>query len=282
MKKTLLTALALLMLSAGAWADPINLKKAKELAAAYMHGNNLPEVVETAVTKRKSPTGTPPLYIFNRGEGKGFIIISGDDCMPSVLGYTEQGNFTPETLPPSLLEWIEGYSQIIQAAQAQGLGPRVQTRANDKENIAPLVSAHWSQGAPYNNLCPYMSNGSGRALTGCVATAAAQVIYYWRKELPDRSQYDTPTYGYGDAPVTESFPKGTPLRWELMQDNYGGSTPEDMNTAVATLMAITGTSTWLTYGSSTSGQIHDLVNTFSGQFLMDSRCTYKSGISQSE
>ena len=148
MKKTLLTALALLMLSAGAWADPINLKKAKELAAAYMHGNNLPEVVETAVTKRKSPTGTPPLYIFNRGEGKGFIIISGDDCMPSVLGYTEQGNFTPETLPPSLLEWIEGYSQIIQAAQAQGLGPRVQTRANDKENIAPLVSAHWSQVAP--------------------------------------------------------------------------------------------------------------------------------------
>ena len=191
MKKTLLTALALLMLSAGAWAHPINLTKAKELAAAYMHGNNLPEVVETAVTKRKSPTGTPPLYIFNRGEGKGFIIISGDDCMPSVLGYTEQGNFTPETLPPSLLEWIEGYSQIIQAAQAQGLGPRVQTRANDKENIAPLVSAHWSQGAPYNNLCPYMSNGSGRALTGCVATAAAQVIYYWRKELPDRSQYDT-------------------------------------------------------------------------------------------
>ena len=282
MKKTLLTALALLMLSAGAWADPINLKKAKELAAAYMHGNNLPEVVETAVTKRKSPTETPPLYIFNRGEGKGFIIISGDDCMPSVLGYTEQGNFTPETLPPSLLEWIEGYSQIIQAAQAQGLGPRVQTRANDKENIAPLVSAHWSQGAPYNNLCPYMSNGSGRALTGCVATAAAQVIYYWRKELPDRSQYDTPTYGYGDAPVTESFPKGTPLQWELMQDNYGGSTPEDMNTAVATLMAITGTSTWLTYGSSTSGQISDLVNTFSGQFLMDSRCTYKSGISQSE
>ena len=184
--------------------------------------------------------------------------------MPYVLGYTEKGDFDPQTLPPAMLDWLEGYSRMIEAAQAQGLGPRVQTRANDKENIAPLVSAHWSQGAPYNNLCPYMSNGSGRALTGCVATAAAQVAYYWRKELPDRSQYDTPTYGYGDAPVTESFPKGTPLQWELMQDNYGGSTPEDMNTAVATLMAITGTSTWLTYGSSTSGQIRDLVNTFSG------------------
>ena len=129
--------------------------------------------------------------------------------MPYVLGYTEQGDFDPQTLPPAMLDWLEGYSQMIEAAQAQGLGPRAQARANDKENIAPLVSAHWSQGAPYNNLCPFRKDGGGRALTGCVATAAAQVAYYWRKELPDRSQYDTPTYGYGDAPVTESFPKGT-------------------------------------------------------------------------
>ena len=59
------------MLSAGAWADPINLKKAKELAAAYMHGNNLPEVVETAVTKRKKSHGdSPPVHIFNREKAK--------------------------------------------------------------------------------------------------------------------------------------------------------------------------------------------------------------------
>ena len=282
MKKPLLTVLTLLTSSLCIWADPVDRAKAKEIATAYMRGNHPPELIETSIAKRKGTDGHAPLYIFNRGNDQGFVIISGDDCMPYVLGYTEKGDFDPQTLPPAMLDWLEGYSRMIEAAQAQGLGPRVQTRANDKENIAPLVSAHWSQGAPYNNLCPYMSNGSGRALTGCVATAAAQVAYYWRKELPDRSQYDTPTYGYGDAPVTESFPKGTPLQWELMQDNYGGSTPEDMNTAVATLMAITGTSTWLTYGSSTSGQIRDLVNTFSGQFLMDSRCTYKSGISQSE
>ena len=282
MKKPLLTVLTLLTSSLCIWADPVDRVKAKEIATAYMRGNQPPELIETSIAKRKGTDGHAPLYIFNRGNDQGFVIISGDDCMPYVLGYTEKGDFDPQTLPPAMLDWLEGYSRMIEAAQAQGLGPRVQTRANDKENIAPLVSAHWSQGAPYNNLCPYMSNGSGRAVTGCVATAAAQVIYYWSKELPDRSQYDTPTYGYGDAPVTESFPKGTPLRWELMQDNYGGSTPEDMNTAVATLMAITGTSTWLTYGSSTSGQISALVNTFSGQFLMDSRCTYKSGISQSE
>ena len=107
-----------------------------------------PELIETSIAKRKGTDGHAPLYIFNRGNDQGFVIISGDDCMPYVLGYTEKGDFDPQTLLPAMLDWLEGYSRMIEAAQAQGLGPRVQTRANDKENIAPLVSAHWSQGAP--------------------------------------------------------------------------------------------------------------------------------------
>ena len=283
MKKHFWLYWTFLTTSVCAWADPVDLTKAREIAQVYTEGNHIPEAVESPVSKRGMRKDHSPLYIFNRGEGNGFVIVSGDDCLPPVLGYTEQGDFNAQTLPPTLLEWIEGYSRIIEEAQAQGAKPRVLKRAaSDKESIRPLVSAHWAQGAPYNNLCPFLNNGGGRAVTGCVATAAAQVIYYWRKELPDRTQYDTPTYGYGDAPVIESFPKGTPLQWELMQDSYDGSTPEDMNTAVATLMSVTGTSTWLTYGSSTSGQISDLVNTFSGQFHLNSRCTYKSGYSQQD
>mgnify|MGYP003376281843 CR=1 FL=1 len=283
MKKHFWLYWTFLTTSVCAWADPVDLTKAREIAQVYTEGNHIPEAVESPVSKRGMRKDHSPLYIFNRGEGNGFVIVSGDDCLPPVLGYTEQGDFNAQTLPPTLLEWIEGYSRIIEEAQAQGAKPRVLKRAaSDKESIRPLVSAHWAQGAPYNNLCPFLNNGGGRAVTGCGATAAAQVIYYWRKELPDRTQYDTPTYGYGDAPVIESFPKGTPLQWELMQDSYDGSTPEDMNTAVATLMSVTGTSTWLTYGSSTSGQISDLVNTFSGQFHLNSRCTYKSGYSQQD
>ena len=184
MKKPLLTVLTLLTSSLCIWADPVDRAKAKEIATAYMRGNQPPELIETSIAKRKGTDGHAPLYIFNRGNDQGFVIISGDDCMPYVLGYTEKGDFDPQTLPPAMLDWLEGYSRMIEAAQAQGLGPRVQTRANDKENIAPLVSAHWSQGAPYNNLCPYMSNGSGRALTGCVAGFALgtflfpKVIWY--------------------------------------------------------------------------------------------------------
>ena len=282
MKKALLTTLTVFTSSACLWANPIDLAKAREIAQAYMCGKQAPELVESSVAKRSTTDGNAPLYIFNRGNDQGFVIVSGDDCMPAILGYTEQGDFDPEVLPPALLDWLEGQSQMISAAQEQGAEPMAVAAASGKADIAPLVTAHWSQGAPYNNLCPYRKDGGGRALTGCVATAAAQVAYYWRKELPDRTQYDTPTYSYGDAPVTESIPEGTVLQWELMQDSYGSSTPDDMETAVATLMSVIGTSTWLTYGSSTSGQISNLVNTFSGQLLMDSKCTYKSGISQSD
>ena len=185
MKKPLLTVLTLLTSSLCIWADPVDRVKAKEIATAYMRGNQPPELIETSIAKRKGTDGHAPLYIFNRGNDQGFVIISGDDCMPYVLGYTEKGDFDPQTLPPAMLDWLEGYSRMIEAAQAQGLGPRVQTRANDKENIAPLVSAHWSQGAPYNNLCPYMSNGSGRALIHrLTVTATLPSPNHSRKELP--------------------------------------------------------------------------------------------------
>lgn len=283
MKKRFVTILAILTSASVLWADPIDLARAKRIATAYMSEGVMPETVKSIVQTRNTTTGTSPLYIFNRGNDQGFVIISGDDCMPEVLGYTEKGDFNPNELPPALLDWIEGYSTMISKAQETNASPlaAVPLAATAKQDIAPLVTAHWSQGAPYNNLCPYRNDGGGRAVTGCVATAASQVIYYWRKELPRKTLYDTPTYGYGEAPVTESIPVGTPMKYELMQDYYSSSTPADMNEAVATLMSVVGTSTWLTYGSSTSGQISNLVNTFWGQFHLNSTCTYKSGYTQS-
>lgn len=58
----------------------------------------------------------------------------------------------------------------------------------------------------------------------------------------------TPTYNYG-IPVTESFPAGTPILWDLMTPTCDSSTPEVARDAVATLMACTGAATWLTCGT---------------------------------
>lgn len=284
MKKLLVSVLTVVM-SATMMADPIDLTKAKSIAAAYMDEGVSPELVESAVTKKKTASGNAPLYIFNRGNNKGFVIVSGDDSMPKIIGYTEQGEFDPDKLAPALLEMLSGYSDLVIEAQANGSGPRPQKRAvTGRQDIPTLVAARWGQGWPYNMYAPYRTDNGAQALTGCVATAAAQVVHYWAKENPNFTQQNTPTYGYGGAPVTVSIPAGTPLRWELMQPRHNSSLPEDYNDAVATLMYVIGTSTWLTYadgtGTATSGQISALVNTFSGQFNLSSTCTYKSGHSQ--
>jgi hypothetical protein len=175
-----------------------------------------------------------------------------------------------------LLNWLKYYSSIIVEAQAQNAPAKVmQQSAAARVSVAPLIKTHWSQGAPYNNTCPFITGTTNRALTGCVATAAAQVVNYYRKDNPSTLLARTPTYTYGSAPVSVSLPVGTPIKYDLLQNNYS-TYPTEMGTAVATLMYAIGTSTWLTYGASTSGQISNLVNTFSSGFNLQSMCLYKS------
>lgn len=286
MKKAILYAVAGLCLPTVLSADPIGVERAQQIASAFVKKEgSVPRLVKSARrVKSKAQTANgqdAPVYVYSRGENQGFVIVSGDDCLPEVLGYTDSGDFVESQMPPALLDMIEGYRELVESAQEQGAPARVQQRAATKKaDITPLIKTHWHQNSPYNDMSPWRNDGGGRAVTGCVATAAAQVAYYWWKDLPKVSGADTPTYGYGDAPVTESIAKGAPYQWDLMQMSYSGSYPAEMSTAVARLMYIVGTSTWLTYGSSTSGQISNLVNTFSSQFSMSSTCWYKSGNSE--
>lgn len=286
MKKALLHVVALLCAPTLLLADPIGVERAQQIASAFMkEPGSAPKLVKRARRMRAQAQAASspdaPVYVYSRGENQGFVIVSGDDCLPEVLGYTESGDFVESQMPPALLELIDGYRELVEAAQEQGAPAREPRRTlTGKADIAPLIQTHWHQSTPYNDLAPWRADGGGRSATGCVATAAAQVAYYWHKDLPAVSGYATPTYDYGE-PVTESIPAGTPYQWELMQLSYGGSYPAEMGAAVARLMYIVGTSTWLTYGSSTGGQISNLVNTFSGQFGMSSTCWYKDGNSES-
>ncbi|MEZ5359279.1 MAG: C10 family peptidase [Candidatus Zixiibacteriota bacterium] len=54
-------------------------------------------------------------------------------------------------------------------------------RAAEKDYIeeaGPLTVSSWHQREPYNHYCP-MGDG-GRTVVGCVATATAQILYYWQ------------------------------------------------------------------------------------------------------
>ena len=173
-----------------------------------------------------------PYYVFSRGEGQGYVIVSGDDSTTPIIGYTEQGDFVEEKLPEQLRDMLASWANRIGQVQAkpQAQGPRRSVRERlltarrgveaFKESwvdVPVMCQTHWHQSAPYNNLAPVNpDNTSQRAVTGCVATAASQIIYYFHKDNPDTLIYDTPTYSYG-YPVTESLPKGTPIEYDQMK-----------------------------------------------------------------
>ena len=167
--------------------------------------------------------------------------------------------------------WVAGMALPFQSG---GEGERL--------SIAPLTTSHWHQKAPYNGLCPVVVDGNLKTDAGCVAIAAAQIIYYWRDYNPAATAYDTPTYPYGKAPVTYSVPAGTPYEWELMKDSYTDDDPEASRDAVARLVYVIGTSAWLTYGASTGGSIYDVINPLGSQFQMTAQSAVKKNFSQQD
>lgn len=266
-------------------ADPIGPSRALRIAAAY--AEDVPEKISYAPARRRSgqlaaSDTLAPYYIVSRGDNEGFVIVSGDDCLPEIIGYTDTGDFVAEQMPPALLDMLEGYAELVEKAQAAGAPARAPRGVvAGRTTIVPIIKTHWHQSSPYNDLAPFITNTTNRAATGCTCTAAVMVLHHFRRDLPGELLAGTPTYGYGDAPVTVSYPKGTPILWDLMQNSYNGTYPEEMRNAVAVLNAAFGAGIWQTYGSSTSGQIANIVDGYNQYFNLGSTCQYKGGTSQS-
>ena len=290
--KNLLIYSLFMLVAASVKAEPIDFEKAKSIASAMGAGAE-PVLVKAAVrTEAKArhlsqqTKSTSPYYIFSRGEGRGFVIVSGDDCLPEVLGYTEQGDFDEDALPPHFFKWLDYYKLAIEDAQEAGQNVsrksskrKAPNKIKGLKNISPLLTTHWHQTSPYNDRCPYIPGKNSRAVTGCTATAAAQVIYYYRNDNPDVFLADTPVYGADEwhrIPVTDQIKKGTPIKWDLMLDRYNGGEPKEFRQAVADLVYAVGAMDKMDYGESSGAQITDLVNPLKTYFNLLSESIYKS------
>ena len=208
--------------------------------------------------------------IFNCIDKEGFVIIlHGDDNTYSIAGYSLTCDWNEDDMPSVVLRWLETLSR-----KKCRHSTRTITRNNDRIGINPLLSCHWHQDSPYNDLAPYITDGHIKSVAGCVAIAASQIAYYWRRDNPQATLKDTPVYPYGAAPVVMSIPKGSPNSWELMLDVYKGGESEESRYAVAQLCYVLGTTSYLNYAISTGGQINDAANALHMQYSLIS--TYKS------
>ena len=246
-------------------AHPIDREEARQKAVAFLNSQGrqqklVPLAEGRRMTKNRKAVAAQPseLYIYNIGTHEGFIILSGDDRTEAVLGYTDEGDFDYEALPPALQSLLDRYEQQIAALQqvpddvwaARSTQRRAATVPTHPK-VEQLLTCRWNQTGPYNNLCP-KDNSGNRSVTGCVATAMAQILYYHREKMVTETQADIP----GFTTWTQKFwvdgiSAGAPLDWDNMQDNGGSSTKQQ--TAVAQLMLYCGVSVKMDYTSSSSG-----------------------------
>ena len=122
--------------------------------------------------------GQTDYYVFNRDGGKGFIIVSGDDIVDPILGYSDMGSFNYNLAPEYLQYLLDEYQNTLEWLRENP--QEVPSLRYNPEGVYPLFfnaygeSAHWHQFAPYNNYYPSYNNE--RCLAGCVPIAWAHIM----------------------------------------------------------------------------------------------------------
>ena len=295
MRRLLLLTVSVL-LSLSMLAGPVTREQAKEIASQFFMKKSGTHraaanisIQSQAVLGQLSTKGDPLMYAVSLGNEQGFVIVSGDDRMRPILAYSDNGDFNEATMPDNMRAWLQGYAQEMRWLDEHNYQPQQTTNRAIavKQRIEPLMVTTWNQGDPYNLLCPM--DGSNRSVTGCVATAMAQVVYYnaIKSGMPKSLICDIPAYTTDTKKL--NVPAVTiadyPMDWDLMLPSYTNTATNEQKTAVAQLMRACGQSVEMDYTSDGSGAVTayvaDAMKTYFG-FDTTTRFVYRSGYSLNE
>lgn len=253
MKRNVFIALAFLMAvpPTGVDAKPRTQKEINDIAQAALARQKIVRKLANGRTAQPKTVWTAAgVEAIGYDEG-GFALVSTDDLLPEVLGYSNQ-KFS--TANESFNWWLTAIGKAAESIVAKGEPAKVVKPDTElyAESVAPLITSKWDQQTPYNNLCP--SGTTGRTMTGCVATAMAQVMYFWR--YPQHgSGSKTIYYPFEDThgqQLTVDFSQAS-YDWDNMIDDYSGSYTQEEASAVATLMYHCGVASSMQYGVDGSG-----------------------------
>jgi len=210
--------LAIIALFVNVSGHNISREEAGKIARAFMHSRlNLASHVElSSVTPANIldiKSGVSEIYAVNFSSG-GFVLVAGTTASVPVLGFSFDGAYTGEMMPPGFEAWMEGYKLQINDLVENSIQPTIEIQQKWDElinynpedltlqrsitSVSPLLTSTWDQGARYNELCPEDTGGpGGHVWSGCVATAMSQVINYWRFPLQGTGSHGYYSdYGY--------------------------------------------------------------------------------------
>ena len=247
-------------------AENRSFRQAREIAERHAAKNGahigLQSIKRAKVlNKQQSTTSSRGYYVFPHDGNCGYTIVSGDDRMPEIVGYSTTDTYSEENMPDGMKHLMQAYEAMATAlangdAKAERCLAEKEALAADstyrQPRVAPLLAdVAWGQSEPYNNLCP-MYDGQRRTVTGCVATAMAQLMMYYK--YPQTLKSDIPAYQTKSYQLDmPSVSAGERYDWDNMLPQYSGSayTAEQAN-AVAKLMYHCGLSFEADYGPSST------------------------------
>lgn len=278
--KRLNLILLILGMATGVWAERVDLSTARRVAeqvtiqsALRSAGNSTLKLAYEAPALSdnglRSATGETDYYVFNVGDGDGFVIVSGEDRAHPVLGYSTSGRFVADSLPSNAAAWLEGYQREIAHLVKMEAEAPASVREEWENYLAGSVrtnggrllkTANWDQGAPYNWQTPVV-NGQ-HTFTCCMATAAAIILKYHNgpdKPIKTGKEEVMLQVGAGIVEANQSTPRpytvdysGT-YDWANMLDRYDGFYTKAQGDAVAKLMWHIGANANVIYSLDGSG-----------------------------
>lgn len=233
-----LTAAAFSIGATTAQADPVDRRQAAAVARHYLSH----PVPIAAPAVRGAVDGEAPAYhLFVGKDEQRFVIVSGESRLNEVVGYGRLTTGNAASLPPQVHALLQQYTETVRQVRA-GQAPAATAPKNLRRFVEPLIDAQWGQSYPYNSKTPRV--GGKPTYTGCVATAAAQFLYFfkWPLQRP-------PLYVRSEGDEADTSPT---YLWDLMK-----GTREQMNStraaaAVGRLFMDVGKAIRITFGTQAS------------------------------
>ncbi|MBQ5635909.1 MAG: Spi family protease inhibitor, partial [Alistipes sp.] len=234
MKRLIILPLLLLTLSLS--AAPISEQKAREIATEFFSANATrssavqlawagDDAYKISNVQTRSTSDSALMYIYNRTDSKGFVIIAGDDSAPRpILAFSYDNDFdTGDVADGARMLLADLCAEIENTKYSTHPTSNISTRASVGKVVCEYKTALWGQGAPFNNESPIFPSGE-KTITGCVATALAIVAHYHK--WPEKGVGTTPEYTYsGPSNIENTVPANTlgrTYRYDMMLDKYEG------------------------------------------------------------
>ena len=252
--KKVFAMMTLLMLSASAaMAAPRTKAQMFDAARQAINGQR--------ATSHRAPSNVPLKVLRSMEqievigtEESGFAVVTADDLLPAVLGVSAAHYSDGQN--PNFEWWLQATAEAARQAVQNNAPMHVTTPDPMKypESVPSMVTTKWYQADPYNRMCPTF-RGNVKCLTGCVATAMAQVMNY----------HQTPAHGQGERTIY--YPRGNHngqavtanydedyYDWPNMLNYYvNGQFTEVEANAVALLMRDCGVAADMEYGGPSEG-----------------------------